>query len=108
MDLGIRGKLALVTGASQGIGRAAAFTLAREGARVLAVARNQDKLKELVREIAGHGGEAYALPADLGKPGSVEGILREAAKVGTVEIFLGNTGGPKPIQAQEMSAGEVL
>ncbi|ADH62877.1 short-chain dehydrogenase/reductase SDR [Allomeiothermus silvanus DSM 9946] len=108
MDLGIRGKLALVTGASQGIGREVALTLAQEGARVLAVARSQDKLKELVTEIEQIGGEAYALPADLGKPGTVEGVLREAAKAGTVEIFLGNTGGPKPMQAQEMGAEEVL
>lgn len=108
MDLGIHGKLALVTGASQGIGRAVALTLAREGARVLAVARNPDKLRELVSEIEGTGGEAYALPADLGKPGSVEGILREATKVGTVEVFLGNTGGPKPTQAQEITAAEAL
>lgn len=108
MDLGIRGRLALVTGASQGIGRAVALTLAREGARVLVVARNQDKLDELVAEIKEMGNQAWALPADLGQPGSVEGILREAERVGTVELFLGNTGGPKPIQAQQMSAGEAL
>ncbi|PZA08697.1 MULTISPECIES: SDR family oxidoreductase [unclassified Meiothermus] len=108
MELGIRGKLALVTGASQGIGKAVALALAREGAKVLAVARSQDKLRALVSEVEELGGEAYALPADLEQSGAAEGVLREAAKVGTVEIFLGNTGGPKPMQAQEMGAGEVL
>ncbi|WP_027891958.1 SDR family oxidoreductase [Calidithermus chliarophilus] len=104
MDLGIRGKTALVTGASQGIGRAIALGLAQEGARVLAVARNAEKLEQLVAEIEAMGGEARAIPADLSRGEEVEGILAQAQSFGTVEILLANTGGPRPSPAQDLGA----
>jgi len=74
MDLGISGKRALVTGASSGIGRACAIELAREGARVCAVGRNEQRLAEVVKEMAQAGGEAFSVSADL----STEAGCREA------------------------------
>lgn len=104
MDLGIAGRLALVTGASQGIGRVVATTLAREGARVVVTARNKEKLQELVREIEMGGGEAHAIAADLASPDELEGLVVEAQNLGGIELFLGNTAGPKPSAAQHLQA----
>jgi 3-oxoacyl-[acyl-carrier protein] reductase len=103
MDLGIRGKTALVTGASQGIGRAIALGLAQEGARVLLVARSVEKLEQLVQEIKASGGEAKAIPTDLSKGEELEGLLARIQSAGPIELFLANTGGPRPSPAQELS-----
>lgn len=59
------GKVALVTGTTSGIGKATALRLAREGAKVAVTARREEKLKELVLEIEGAGGSAFAVPGDL-------------------------------------------
>ena len=65
------GKTALVTGASQGIGRACAALLARQGARVVVAARSLDKLESLAAEIAAAGGQALPLQLDLSQPAQV-------------------------------------
>ena len=65
MDLGINGRRALVTGGSSGIGRACAIELAREGARVCIVARDEARLSGVVSEITRAGGEAFWVSADL-------------------------------------------
>jgi len=107
MDLGVAGKLALVTGASQGIGRVIATTLAKEGARMVVTARSMEKLQELVREIERDGGEAHAFAADLARPGELERLVAEVQKLGTIELLLGNTGGPKPSAAQHLKAPDL-
>src|SRR3954462_3454899 len=61
----LRDRVVLITGASSGLGRAFALTLAREGAKVFAVARREDRLRELVREIGEAGGEAAYHVADV-------------------------------------------
>ncbi|MCY4252059.1 MAG: SDR family NAD(P)-dependent oxidoreductase, partial [Thaumarchaeota archaeon] len=61
----LKGKVAAVTGASSGIGRATALALARAGARVLAGARRTDRLEALASEIGAAGGEALARPLDV-------------------------------------------
>jgi 3-oxoacyl-[acyl-carrier protein] reductase len=93
MDLGLKGKPALVTGASSGIGRACAVELAAEGARVCAVARDERRLTEVVAEIAGAGGEAFWVSADL----STEGGCRDAiaacvARFGGIDILVNVAG----------------
>ena len=64
-DIRFEGKVALVTGTTSGIGKATAVRLASEGAKVAVTARREEKLKELVLEIEGAGGSAYAIPGDL-------------------------------------------
>jgi 3-oxoacyl-[acyl-carrier protein] reductase len=90
------GKTALVTGASQGIGRAVALLLARQGARVLVAARNEAKLEELVGEIAAAGGEAHPLPLDLAKPDEVAARLARLqslpAEWNEIGILVNNAG----------------
>jgi len=83
MQLGIDGRVALVTGGSQGIGRAVALQLAAEGARVALTYRSErEKADAVVAEIAAMGGQGLALAMDLGSIGSVQ-----AAVAATVERF---------------------
>ena len=94
MDLGIKGKVALVMGASRGIGRGVAEALAREGANVAVSSRSGELLEQLVGEL---GGEARAFPADTGdldRMGELPAEVSEA--LGPVEILVTNTGGPPP------------
>jgi 3-oxoacyl-[acyl-carrier protein] reductase len=90
------GRTALVTGASQGIGRAVALLLARQGARVVVAARNETKLDELVGEIAAAGGQAHPLPLDLAKPAEVPARLARlqglAAEWNEIGILVNNAG----------------
>jgi 3-oxoacyl-[acyl-carrier protein] reductase len=92
LDLGLTNRVALVMGASQGIGRAIAAALAREGARVAISSRSQEKLDSAV---AGIEGEVRAFAADTGDlerlralPGEVE------AELGPIDVLVTNTGGP--------------
>jgi len=66
--------VALVTGASSGIGQATARRLAAEGATVVLVARRQDRIDRLAKEITGEGGQALALAADLTDPDAAAGV----------------------------------
>jgi len=103
MELGIRGKTALVTGASKGIGRAVALALAEEGARVFLVARSRERLAELAEAIREKGVEADYLATDLAREDAAEKILEKLKGFGEAELFLGNTGGPPPGSAFELS-----
>ncbi|MGZ6317231.1 MAG: SDR family NAD(P)-dependent oxidoreductase, partial [Anaerolineales bacterium] len=73
----LEGKVALITGASQGIGRASAIALAKEGAEVAVTARNRADLDQLVREIETAGGHAFAAAGDASMEEDVERIRRE-------------------------------
>src|SRR3712207_4988514 len=89
----LRGRPALVTGASSGLGRHFALTLARAGARLALAARRVDRLQELQREIEDGGGEAMAVPLDVTDAGSVAAALGEAAgRLGPLRILVNNAG----------------
>ena len=80
----MKGKVVIVTGASSGIGRAAALKFGAQGARVALVARSGDKLAEVAQAIEADGGEAKAVVADVTQEADVERVVRE-----TVETFGG-------------------
>jgi 3-oxoacyl-[acyl-carrier protein] reductase len=87
------GRVALVTGASQGIGHACALSLAREGASVVVAARNQQKLDELVAQIANAGGKAAAFSIDVADEDQIKsGIKQAIAKFGKIDILVNNAG----------------
>ncbi len=89
----LTGKVALVTGASRGIGRAAALMLAEAGAHVLALARTVGALEELDDEIKAAGGTASLIPADLADEAAIEQLGPVlAARFGKLDIFIGAAG----------------
>jgi NAD(P)-dependent dehydrogenase (short-subunit alcohol dehydrogenase family) len=89
----LKGKVALVTGASKGIGRAAALALAGEGADVAVTARDKRALAALAKELEGRGVRALAVPADATQAKQVDQVRRSVAKqLGAVEILVNNVG----------------
>ena len=95
----LSGRVAVVTGASQGIGRACAIALARAGARVALIARNQQKLEEVAKEITGaqSGGSALStarpFPADIADEDQVKTAFKAAiAEFGKIDILVNNAG----------------
>src|SRR6202142_4239195 len=89
----LSGRVALVTGASQGIGRACALKLAQSGAAVAVAARNQDKLNEIVAEITAAGGKAAAFPIDVGDEEQIKSVFKAAiAEFGKIDILVNNAG----------------
>ncbi|HWP58377.1 MAG TPA: SDR family oxidoreductase [Candidatus Acidoferrales bacterium] len=98
MDLGLDGKVALVSGASQGIGRAIALGFAREGAKVSICARGEAALKEAAEEIRRRAGDhVLATVADMTRPQDIKRFVADsAARFGRVDIVVTNAGGPPP------------
>ena len=89
----LSGRVALVTGASQGIGRECALRLAASGATVAVAARNQEKLNELVRQIEASGGKAFAFPLDVGDEEQVKSAFKAAiGQLGKIDILVNNAG----------------
>ena len=98
MDLGLIGKVAIVGGASRGLGRACAERLAREGANLVIVARGEVELEEVAREIAKETG-VDVLPAavDQSRPDGARIVVGHAIeRFGRIDILVNNTGGPPP------------
>jgi NADP-dependent 3-hydroxy acid dehydrogenase YdfG len=88
--------LAIVTGASSGIGAASARRLATEGFHVLAVARRADRLEQLVKEITGGGGRATAVTADITRPDDVAALAATVEELGgALTLLLNNAGGAR-------------
>src|SRR5574341_2014092 len=98
MDLGLKGKVALVAGASQGMGRATALGFSREGAKVAICARGDSALNEAAAMIRKQtGGEVLALVADMSKPDDIKRFVNESAQhFGRVDVIVNNAGGPPP------------
>ena len=97
MDLGLKGKTALVLGASGGLGGAIARSLAAEGAKLAVAGRNGEALERTAGECRALGAEALALEWDLADLAATEGkVARIEATLGPVLILVNNTGGPPP------------
>ena len=93
VELGLKGKVAAVTGGTDGIGRATALKLAQEGARVAICARRQEPLDKTAAEIRKAGVEALAVAADMSKAGDVERFMKAVIeRFGRIDILVNNAG----------------
>jgi 3-oxoacyl-[acyl-carrier protein] reductase len=91
--ISLDGRVAMVTGASQGIGRACAVALAKAGARVALAARNASKLAEVAAEIEAAGGKAMTFEMDLASEDSIKAVTKAVvAQYGKIEILVNNGG----------------
>ena len=90
---GVEGRVALVTGASQGIGRACGIELARAGAKVALCARNVEKLQAVAKEIAANGGESEPFKVDVANEEEIKaGVKATLARFGKIDILVNNAG----------------
>lgn len=98
MDLGIKGKVALVTAGSKGLGRGSAEALAAEGCRVVICARTEAEVQQAAQEMSRHHGtEVVPFVADMAQADSIEALLAGVRKqLGDPEIVVCNAGGPPP------------
>lgn len=98
MDLGLKGKTAIVCGASQGLGLACAGVLAGEGVNMVMCSRRFDSIFQAARSISEtYGTSAVPIAADLTSPDTPDKLVREAvSKFGGVDILINNAGGPAP------------
>jgi 3-oxoacyl-[acyl-carrier protein] reductase len=91
--MSLSGRVAFVTGASQGIGRTCALRLAKEGAAVAVAARNQEKLNELANEITAAGGKAAAFSLDVADEEQIKATIKAAiGQFGKIDILVNNAG----------------
>jgi 3-oxoacyl-[acyl-carrier protein] reductase len=94
MNLGLNGKVVLVTGASKGIGKAIAEAFAAEGSKVALNARSSKDLEEVVTNLQRNGAEALAAPADVTNQQAVQEMVeRVALRFGTIDVLVNNAGG---------------
>jgi 3-oxoacyl-[acyl-carrier protein] reductase len=97
MDLGLKGKNAVITGSSQGIGYAIAKSLAEEGCNLALSARNQGRLDQAVKDFEGKGVQAIGVICDLSSEKGCEKFIQEAsAGLGGIDILVNNVGGMMP------------
>src|SRR4051812_37928405 len=94
MDLRIKGKTALVTGGSQGIGRATALELSRAGVRVAITARDAERLRQAAAEISRETGTTvFAVAGDMSKEADIDRVVSEArGALGQIDILVNNAG----------------
>ena len=97
MDLGLKGRVAIVTGGSEGIGKAAALSMAKEGARVAIMARRKDVLEKAADDLrhrsGGSGGEVIAVPCDVRVEANIKDAIKSVAdRWGRVDILVNNAG----------------
>jgi 3-oxoacyl-[acyl-carrier protein] reductase len=91
--MNLEGRVALITGASQGIGHACALALARRGATLAVAARNHQKLEELAAAISATGGKAAAFPMDVSDEDQIKAAIKSAtARFGKIDILVNNAG----------------
>jgi 3-oxoacyl-[acyl-carrier protein] reductase len=103
VDLGLRERVALVTAASAGLGRAAARALAGEGAKLVVSARGADRLDTTADELRGGGAEVVAVAGDVTEPDAPARLVRAAVETfGRLDIVVANAGGPPPARALDV------
>lgn len=110
MDLGIAGKVALVTASSKGLGKATARALASEGADVVITARGKEALSGAREELeaVGGGGRIHSIAADITEPSVPARVVRETLEMfGSLDILVPNAGGPPPASALEVTDDQV-
>jgi 3-oxoacyl-[acyl-carrier protein] reductase len=101
VELGLQGRVALVTASSKGLGLASAQALSQEGAKVVLCARDRRALEEAA---AAMPGEALAVPADVTDPGTPTRLVAAAVeRFGGLHVLVGNAGGPPPGRALEVT-----
>jgi 3-oxoacyl-[acyl-carrier protein] reductase len=102
VDLGLTGRVALVTAASKGLGLASALALADEGARVAVCARGPDDLRLAEARLAERT-EVLAVAADVGDPSAPARLVAATVeRFGGLDVLVGNSGGPPPVRALEV------
>ncbi|CAI1908548.1 SDR family NAD(P)-dependent oxidoreductase [Serratia proteamaculans] len=107
MNLHLQGRIALVTGASEGIGAGMVRVLAAQGVIVVATARREDRLQTLADEVEQAGGiRPYVIAADITQTQALDSMLALAIQqVGTIDIVINAVGGARPISLSEGDAG---
>ena len=96
MELSLTGKVALITGASKGLGKSIAESLAAEGMLVAIAARTESALRELAGQIESHGGQVLVFPADLALPATARQFVEAAmSKFGRIDLVVNNAGATK-------------
>ncbi len=109
MDLGLAGKVALVTAGSRGLGRATALALADEGVRVMVSGRDPHTLEQTRQEVADRGVEAEALAGDITDPGEPARLVAATVeRFGALDILVANAGGPAPGRAVDVTDEELV
>ena len=104
MDLGLKDNVAIVTGASRGIGKGIALSLAREGCHVAICARGAEDLEAAADEIREHDVEVLALPMDVTEPAEAKRLVKETVdQLGGVNLYVGNVGGNRRGSFAELS-----
>ncbi len=105
----VRGKLVVVTGASQGIGAATSRTLAKHGARVILIARTEAKLRAVADQIAAAGGEAHVRPCDLSDPAAVQALADAvASELGVPDVIINSAGAGRWLSVEETPIAEAV
>ena len=108
MDLGIEGRVALVTASSKGLGRASAIALAEEGCKVVICARGEEALTAAASDIEAVGGDVLAIVDDVTEPDAPARLVASTVEhFGSIDIVVGNAGGPPPGRALDATDEDI-
>ncbi len=104
MDLGLAGKVALVTASSRGLGQASAAALAAEGAALTICGRNAESLHQTEAGLRASGAEVHALVADVTEPSAPRQLVEATlARFGRLDVLVANAGGPPPARSLDVT-----